>query len=103
MRGGRRRASLLRGGVALAAGGAALAAWPVPTRSAPSPQQDAASLHFGLLLEARHAAWIRRLAGKPPVAGPFDEPVSRAKTTRIVDRTHFVMAMTSTEGPRFTG
>jgi hypothetical protein len=54
-------------------------------------------------VEARHAAWIRRLAGKPPVAGPFDEPISRAKTTRIVDRTHFVMAMTSTKGPRFTG
>jgi Ferritin-like domain len=54
-------------------------------------------------VEARHAAWIRRLAGKPPVSGPFDEPVSRAKTTQIVDRTHFVMAMTSTKGPQFTG
>jgi rubrerythrin len=54
-------------------------------------------------VEARHAAWIRRLAGKPPVAGPFDEPLSRAATTRIVDRTHFVMQMSSTRGPRFTG
>jgi hypothetical protein len=54
-------------------------------------------------VEARHAAWIRRLAGKPPVSGPFDEPISRAKTTQIVDRTHFVMAMTSTKGPQFTG
>jgi hypothetical protein len=54
-------------------------------------------------VEARHAAWIRRLAGKPPVSGPFDEPTSRAKTTQIVDRTHFVMAMTSTKGPQFTG
>jgi hypothetical protein len=54
-------------------------------------------------VEARHAAWIRRLAGKLPVSGPFDEPISRATTDRIVDRTHFVMAMTSTKGPQFTG
>ena len=35
-------------------------------------------------VEARHAAWIRRLAGKPPVAGPFDEPVSAATATPIM-------------------
>ena len=52
---------------------------------------------------ARHAAWIRRLAGQAPVAGPFDEPISRATTTRIVDRTHFVVRTTSRRGPRFTG
>jgi hypothetical protein len=51
------RASLLRGGVALAAGGAALAAWPLPTRSAPSPQQDAAILRFALMLEDLQAAF----------------------------------------------
>jgi hypothetical protein len=54
-------------------------------------------------VEARHAAWIRRLAAQPPVAGPFDEPLTRPAVTRIVDRTHFVMAMTSTKGPKFTG
>jgi rubrerythrin len=54
-------------------------------------------------VEARHAAWIRRLAGRPPVAGPFDEPVSRATATRIVARTHFVVRKTSRKGPRFTG
>jgi rubrerythrin len=54
-------------------------------------------------VEARHAAWIRRLAGKPPVAGPFDEPVSGATATRIVARTHFVMRSTSDKGPKFTG
>jgi Ferritin-like domain len=54
-------------------------------------------------VEARHAAWIRRLAGKAPVAGPFDEPISRAKTTRIVDRTHFIARTASSSGPRFTG
>jgi rubrerythrin len=54
-------------------------------------------------VEARHAAWIRRLAGKPPVAGPFDEPVSGAGATRIVARTHFVIRKTSRKGPKFTG
>ena len=54
-------------------------------------------------VEARHAAWIRRLAHKPPVAGPFDEPVSGATATRIVARTHFVVRSTSSKGPKFTG
>jgi rubrerythrin len=55
-------------------------------------------------VEARHAAWIRRLAGKAPVSGPFDEPLGRPAVTRIVDRTHFVMSTTSSkQGPRFTG
>jgi rubrerythrin len=55
-------------------------------------------------VEARHAAWIRRLAGKSPVSGPFDEPLSRPQVTRIVTRTHFVMSTTSRrKGPKFTG
>jgi rubrerythrin len=55
-------------------------------------------------VEARHAAWIRRLAGKSPVAGPFDEPLSRPQVSRIVTRTHFVMSTTSRrKGPKFTG
>ena len=55
-------------------------------------------------VEARHAAWIRRLAGKPPVSGPFDAPLGRPAVTRIVDSTHFVMSTTSAKkGPRFTG
>jgi rubrerythrin len=55
-------------------------------------------------VEARHAAWIRRLAGKPPVSGPFDEPLTRPAVTRMVDRTHFVMSTTSAnKGPQFTG
>jgi rubrerythrin len=54
-------------------------------------------------VEARHAAWIRRLAGKSPVAGAFDEPLARPAVTRIVARTHFVMQMASSKGPPFTG
>ena len=54
-------------------------------------------------VEARHAAWIRRLAGEAPAASAFDESRSRASTTRIVAATHFVMD-TGTEGdPPFTG
>lgn len=54
-------------------------------------------------VEARHAAWIRRLAGKSPVAGPFDEPLARPAVTRIVARTHFVMQMASSKRPPFIG
>lgn len=55
-------------------------------------------------VEARHAAWIRRLAGKVPAATAFDEPKSRAETTRIVTATRFVVN-TRAKGasPRFTG
>src|SRR6185312_5102398 len=53
-------------------------------------------------VEARHAAWIRRLAGKSPVAGPFDEPLSRPQVTAIVAKTHFIMSTTSkSKGPKF--
>ena len=54
-------------------------------------------------VEARHAAWIRRLAATSPVAGPFDEPLARPTVTRIVARTHFVMQMASSTRPPFTG
>jgi hypothetical protein len=51
------RATLLRGGIALAAGGTALAAWPLTTRSAPSAAQDQAILRFALTLEDLQAAF----------------------------------------------
>jgi hypothetical protein len=57
-------------------------------------------------VEARHAAWMRRLFGIVPAASAFDEPESRAHVERIVDSTHFVVAQgrTSRRGePRFTG
>jgi rubrerythrin len=55
-------------------------------------------------VEARHAAWIRRLAGILPAATAFDEPRSKASTLRIVDATHFVMKRTrSGRRPPFTG
>jgi hypothetical protein len=63
----------------------------------------AVSIHS---VEARHAAWIRYLAGAPPATSALDEPKSMAETQRIVASTGFIVASPSTrsqEEPRFTG
>jgi hypothetical protein len=57
-------------------------------------------------VEARHAAWIRRLAGVLPASKPFDEPLPRAEVMRLVDSTRFIVSQPRTSGrdaPRFTG
>lgn len=54
-------------------------------------------------VEARHAAWIRRLAGQLPAPTAFDQPKSRPATDEIVDSTHFILKMEATQSPRFTG
>jgi hypothetical protein len=54
-------------------------------------------------VEARHAAWIRRLAGVSPVLSAFDEPISMPRTLRVVNATHFAMTTGSRRSPRFTG
>jgi rubrerythrin len=54
-------------------------------------------------VEARHAAWIRRLAGIVPAADAFDEPRSKRSTLAIVDDTHFVLKTRSRRKPKFTG
>jgi hypothetical protein len=54
-------------------------------------------------VEARHAAWIRRLAGIVPAASAFDEPRSKDSTLAIVADTHFVLHTESKRKPRFTG
>jgi rubrerythrin len=56
-----------------------------------------------LSVEARHAAWIRRLAGILPAADAFDEPRSKASTLKIVDRTQFVVQTQSRDKPKMTG
>jgi hypothetical protein len=62
---------------------------------------SALSIHS---VEARHAAWIRRLAGFKPAASAFDEPRSGASATRLVADTHFVVATKRRHArPRFTG
>jgi hypothetical protein len=62
-----------------------------------------ASLHS---VEARHAAWIRHIAGIVPAAEAFDEPTSKAKVVRLVESTNFVTSVPRTKGrrrPRYTG
>jgi hypothetical protein len=62
-----------------------------------------ATLHS---VEARHAAWIRHIAGVVPAADAFDEPTSKAKVVRLVDSTNFVTSTPRTKArrrPRYTG
>jgi hypothetical protein len=58
-------------------------------------------------VEARHAAWIRRLAGFLPAAKAFDDPMPDDEVISIVNSTHFVALQnpqTSTHNrPRLTG
>ncbi len=66
--------------------------------------QTAIAVHS---VEARHAAWIRRLAGVLPAATAFDQPLPPSQVNALVASTHFVVATprTSARGgsPRFTG
>ena len=62
-----------------------------------------ATLHS---VEARHAAWIRHIAGVVPAADAFDEPTSKARVVRLVDSTNFVTSTPRTKArrrPRYTG
>lgn len=62
---------------------------------------------FSLLtVEARHAAWARRIVGAQPVASAFDEPKTLAQVDRVVRSTRFLVRRPRREGggsPRFTG
>jgi Ferritin-like domain len=70
-----------------------------------SPQVLAAAISIHSV-EARHAAWIRFLAGVQPAGDALDEPTSMAKTLQLVRSTRFIVSQPSTERrrrPRFTG
>ena len=55
-------------------------------------------------VEARHAAWIRRLAGAKPAATAFDQPRSKASTLRLVNATRFEVETSGrNRSPGFTG
>ncbi len=58
-------------------------------------------------VEARHAAWIRRLAGFLPAAKAFDDPLDAHHVVEIVNSTHFVTLRdphtSSGAPPHFTG
>jgi hypothetical protein len=63
----------------------------------------AVSIHS---VEARHAAWIRYLAGAQPASSAFDEPKSMAEVRRLVASTGFIVQRPRTRSraePRFTG
>jgi hypothetical protein len=70
-----------------------------------SPELLAAAIAIHSV-EARHAAWMRFLAGVTPASTAFDEgkPISEVKA--IVASTHFVTAhpkRTSSKKPKYTG
>lgn len=71
-----------------------------PNLRNPAYLKPALAIHA---VEARHAAWIRRLAGVDPVPHAFDEPSSRKRVLGIVDDTNFVVSTRSSRRPRFTG
>jgi hypothetical protein len=57
-------------------------------------------------VEARHAAWMRFLAGATPAATAFDEGKPIAQVQAIVASTHFIVARpkrTAKKKPKFTG
>lgn len=63
---------------------------------------------FSLLtVEARHAAWARRIVKTQPVAAAFDEPKSLREVDRIVSDTNFTrkrpILIARGRRPRFTG
>jgi Ferritin-like domain len=55
-------------------------------------------------VEARHAAWIRRIAGVLPARSAFDAPATAAQVLSVVNSTHFILGPTQANGmPGFTG
>jgi hypothetical protein len=57
-------------------------------------------------VEARHAAWMRYLAGFTPAGRAFDEPKREFEVRQIVASTHFIVSRPRTarrRAPRFTG
>jgi hypothetical protein len=57
-------------------------------------------------VEARHAAWIRDIAGENPAPNPLDPPLTRGQTLARVARTGFIVPPRRRRRggpPRFTG
>jgi hypothetical protein len=75
----------------------------LPRLRTPAYLMSAVQIHS---VEARHAAWIRRLAGRLPAPDAFDEPLGMPKVGAIVADTRFIVASPKTSGkrkPKFTG
>lgn len=63
---------------------------------------------FSLLtVEARHAAWARRIAGVRPVGPALDEPKTLGQVDRVIRSTRFISSLLprtrARRSPRFTG
>jgi hypothetical protein len=63
---------------------------------------------FSLLtVEARHAAWARRIAGFRPVGRALDEPKTLGQVDRVIASTRFISSLLprtrTSRRPRFTG
>jgi Ferritin-like domain len=75
----------------------------LPRISARAYLMSAVQIHS---VEARHAAWIRRLAGRLPAPDAFDQPLGMPKVGAIVADTKFIVSSPKTSGkrnPKFTG
>jgi Ferritin-like domain len=71
-----------------------------------SDRQLRAAFFSLLTVEARHAAWARRIIGFVPVADALDEPKTLTAVDRAVRSTHFIVSRPKTakrRKPRFTG
>jgi Ferritin-like domain len=69
-------------------------------------RQLTAAVFSLLTVEARHAAWARRIRGFVPVAAAFDRPKPISEVRRIVASTRFVASRprtTARKRPPFTG
>ena len=72
-----------------------------PRIASPAYLQAALAIHA---TEARHAAWIRRIAGIRPAQSAFDQPTTAAHVGQVVSSTHFIVGPTQAAGmPGFTG
>jgi hypothetical protein len=95
--------AFLRTAVAFEDLGAAAYKGQAPRIRSPRVLAAAISIHS---VEARHAAWIRYLAGVLPAADPFDQPKPKPEVLALVASTKFVVGRPRTRGrgrPRFTG
>ena len=69
-------------------------------------RQLSAAVFSLLTVEARHAAWARRIVGFTPVLTALDKPKTLSQVAHIVAGTHFISRRASLSGrrsPPFTG
>ena len=71
-----------------------------PAIASPAFLAAALAIHS---VEARHAAWIRRLAGATPAAKAFDQPLTEKRVRQIVASTRFIAQTRRKARPSYTG